>query len=150
MQEHRRIFGYRPPATTQSSRQSHVVHSSCTSTRNMVTLPIQRKIIKNTFTKAFLCLSKVNQVCPPNAAERIKLSLAGLGEKMFRKNGNLANAHEQLLETFPSLVNGGGYEIMHTSDGNSNVPSPAMGYDVNFLSCIFRHFICYQKSWKLS
>ena len=84
-------------------------------------------------------MSNVNQCFPPSAAERIKLSLAGLGEQKitFQKNGNSAHVHEKVLETFPSLVNGGRYEIMRTSDGNSktliDVPSPSMGYDVNCL-----------------
>ena len=50
LQEHRRIFGYRPPATTQSSRQSHVAHSSCTSTGSMVTPYTKKTNQKNTFT----------------------------------------------------------------------------------------------------
>lgn len=136
LQEHRRIFGYRPPATTRSSRQSHVSRSSA---RNMITPYSKKTLQKNTFTKAFVCLSKVNQCCPPNAAERIRLSLAGLGEQKitFFKGGDSAHVHEKVLETFPSLVNGGGYEILRTSDGNSktliDVPCPPVGYDVNFL-----------------
>lgn len=142
LEEHRRLFGYRPPAATSRSRQSHVSRAASanyTSVRN-ITTPYSKKILKkNTFTKAFVCLSKVNQRSPPNAAERIRLSLAGLGEQKvtFLKNGNSSHVHEKLLETFPSLLAGGGYEILRTSDGNSkiliDVPCPPMGYDVNFL-----------------
>ena len=141
LQEHRRIFGYRPPAATRS-RQSHVsraASASYTNVRNITTPYSKASLKKNTFTKAFVCLSKVNQCSPPNAAERIRLSLAGSGEQKITllKNGNSSHVHEKLLETFPSLMGGGGYEILRTSDGNSktliNVPCPPMGYDVNFL-----------------
>lgn len=101
LQEHRRIFGYRPPATARSNRQSHVARFGCTSTRSMVTPYTKKSNQKNTFTKTFVCLSNVNQCCPPSAAERIKLSLAGLGEQKisFQKDGDSAHVHEK-----PSLV----------------------------------------------
>ena len=86
-----------------------------------------------------MCSSKVNQAIPPDAAEKIRLSLAGLGEQKitFLKSGDSLHVHKKILETFPSLVDGGGYEILQTSDGNSktiiDVPCSPMGYDVNFL-----------------
>ncbi|XP_028418229.1 uncharacterized protein LOC114543462 [Dendronephthya gigantea] len=135
--EHRRLFGYRPPASTSRiGRQSHVMRSSA---RNMTAPYTKKSLAKNTFTRAFVCLSEVNKFCPPNAAERIRLSLSGLGEQTitFLKDGDAAHVHEKFLETFPNLVKGGGYEIMRTSDGNSkrliDVPCPRGGYDVKFL-----------------
>lgn len=141
LQEHRRIFGYRPPASSSRPPKRPAQRSSSTRGRGSKSpTPYSRQYIpKNTLTKAFVCLAKVNQSYPPNAAERISLSLAGLGEQkvIFEKDGDSKHVHDKLLETFPSLINGGGYEILRTSDGNAkcliDVPCPPMGYTVSFL-----------------
>ena len=55
---------------------------------------------------------------------------------MFLKNDDSSHVNEKLLETFPCLVSGGGYEILHTSDRNFklliDVPCPPMQYGVSF------------------
>ncbi len=105
LQEHRRIFGYRPPAATRS-RQSHVsraASASYTNVRNITTPYSKASLKKNTFTKAFICLSKVNQCSPPNAAERIRLSLAGLGEQKNNviKKWQLITCPREVTGNFP-------------------------------------------------
>ena len=54
-----------------------------------------------------------------------KLSMAGLGEKkiVFDKEGKWAHINEKLLQTFPKLKDGGGYEILRTDVSDCNTMS---------------------------
>lgn len=139
--EHRRIFGYRP---SRASARLPIRPPARRIGRGRIRgtpypgASSSKSKSKNTFTRAFVCLSNMNQTLPPNAAEKISLSLAGLGEEKitFNKDGESQHVHEKILETFPAMGNCGGYEILRISDGNSrqliDVPCPPAGYTVNF------------------
>lgn len=74
--EYNRLFGYRPPAPAQGrmlrglSRQSPYTNSHSAQGR-----------ANSTWTRSFVCLAVAGQQTPPSMAERIDLSLNGLGEK---------------------------------------------------------------------
>jgi len=67
--------------------------------------------------KSFVCLAVAVQQTPP--AERIDLSLNGLGEKKltFPKDGNVAEVYEVIVSALLAL--GEGYEILRTMEGSS-------------------------------
>ena len=115
--EHNRLFGYRPPAPARgrmprgSSRRSPYPNSrSAHSARGRA---------NSTWTRSFVCLAVAGQQTPPSTAERIDLTLNGLGEKKlaFPKDGKVAEVHDVIVSAFPAL--GEGYEILRAAEGRS-------------------------------
>ena len=49
------------------------------------------------------------------------LSFAGLGEKkvVFQKDGKASHVFEKLVEEFPPLAEGGGFEILRTTENSA-------------------------------
>ena len=93
----------------------------------------------NTWTRSFICLAVAGQQTPPSIAERIDLSLNGLGEKklMFPKDGNVAEVHETILSALSALREG--YEILWATEGQSKellIPMPPNGFSVNYLQSV--------------
>ena len=91
----------------------------------------------------FVCLSQVHQFMPPDTADRVRLVQAGLGEKKISCSleATAEELHQTLLEAYPRLRNGGGYEFLKIDEGSrksfSVVPSPAGGYTPHYLKAIF-------------
>ncbi|KAJ7394930.1 hypothetical protein OS493_000767 [Desmophyllum pertusum] len=132
LEEHGRIFGYRPPV---GAVRRPLQASRATKARGRPYLFVP----KNTFTRAFVCLANTDQVSAPTASERIRLTMAGLGEAkvVFNKDGNAQHVHGKILETFPALSGAGGYEILRMSEGNTRqfieIPCPSKGFTVQCL-----------------
>ncbi len=134
LDEHRRIFGFRP-SVGGSQRQRNAARAVSVPAR-----PRQTTFSpKNTWTKVFVCLAKKSRTTVPSAAEKIALSCSGLGEQkiIFHKDGNSAHVHSKIMETFPALDNSGGYDILRSSEGRTKnlmeIPAPPSGYSVAFL-----------------
>lgn len=72
--------------------------------------------LPNTWTHIFVCLGKVSDNDTPNQTYKKTLQDAGLGERKitFKKNGSCSYFHETLLENYPRLRDGGGYELLRT------------------------------------
>ena len=132
LEEHRRIFGYRPSVGPFQKARS-------TNSRGKRGGGSPYFIPRNTWTRSFLCLGKKDSISPPSASEKIALSAAGLGEKriVFHKCGNATHVHEKITEAFPALAGAGGYEILRIADDKSKnlmeIPMSASGYSVSYL-----------------
>lgn len=91
---------------------------------------------------AFCCLASTDEDSPPSAMERARLMQAGLGEKKlsFMENADAEDIHHDLIETFPKLRMGGGYELLCTSERNTRlldvIPQPPSGYTVTYLKSV--------------
>jgi len=74
--------------------------------------------------------------------DRGQLLQAGLGDKniSFVESADAEDLHYDLLEAFPKLKSGGGYELMRTSDrGNRSlavIPCPSSGYTIAYLRSV--------------
>lgn len=133
--EYNRLFGYRPPAPAQGrmlrglSRQSPYTNSHSAQGR-----------ANSTWTRSFVCLAVAGKQTPPSMAERIDLSLNGLGEKKltFPKDGNVTEVHEVIVSAFPAP--GECYEILHVTEGQSRelllIPMPPNGFNVTYLQSV--------------
>ena len=68
------------------------------------------------------------------------LALNNLGEKRieFPRDGNGAQVHEAIINTFPSLASG--YQLLRNSDGRGKellkIPMPASGFSVDYLKSV--------------
>ena len=72
--------------------------------------------LPNTWTHLFVCLAKTNDSESPTPNYRQQLNQAGMGEKklVFEKNTSCSYFHDKLLEAFPKILKGGGYELLRT------------------------------------
>ena len=145
-EEHRRPFGYRPPTP-----RSSCVQSQGSSKKRVVTGKNGRPIaitVKDTWTHSFVCLSNTCDDITPCCKQKVDLSMAGLGEKKitFDKNGKWPHINEKLLEAFPKLKDGGGYELLRTEDGRRHLivmPFPPGGYTITYLKGILNQAKAY-------
>ena len=136
--EHRRLFGYQVPSSSRTGT------SSRGQKRKIVVANGKRIIIpvKKSWTRLFVCLSKTSAKEVPSAKEKISLSLAGLGEKkiVLNKDGKASHVYDKLLDEFPPLAEGGGFEILRTTEQSSKIltplPIPPGGYAVPYLKSI--------------
>ena len=113
-EEHRNLFGYRPPASSRSIRPPQAKRRRVTtSTGNQVLVPV-----RNTWSRVFVCLFKRSATTAPSAAEKVQMALAGLDERTicFTKGGNSEHVHQKILEAFPMLSDVGGYQILRTGE----------------------------------
>ena len=143
-EEHRRLFGYRPPAP-RSSVQSQPASKKKRAVSGKNGQPI---LVKDTWTHSFVCLSQTCDDRTPSCKEKAKLSMAGLGEKriMFDKNGKWPHINQKLLEAFPKLKDGGGYELLRTEDGRKTLillPCPPGGYTITYLKSVLNQAKAY-------
>ena len=87
----------------------------------------------------FVCLGSKTQCSPPGAIERGHLMQAGLGGKSlsFMETSDAEMLHEDLLDAFPKLRTGGGYELLRANERNTRcldvIPPPPGGYTVEYL-----------------
>ena len=100
-EEHRRLFGYRPPNNSRASSSTSSrnrkqpapkCHVVATSTGDRISIPIP-----NTQTKTFVCLEK-KATTAPSTFEKVSMVLAGLEEKsiFFFEGGNSQHVHEKI------------------------------------------------------
>ena len=92
-----------------------------------------------TWTHTFVCLSDPDDAEPPDASERAKLLLAGLGEKKINvvAHGDIRN---DLLEEYPKLRAGGGFELLRLRGRDLEViPIPHEGYTVQYLKTVVQN-----------
>ena len=87
----------------------------------------------------FVCLASKTQCGPP---DRGNLMQAGLGGKTlsFVDTCDAEMFHEDLLDAFPKLRTGGGYELLRTNERNNRsldvIPPPPSGYTVEYLKSV--------------
>ena len=93
---------------------------------------------RDTWTHEFFCLADKGQMAVCSKSFKIQLQQAGLGRKKIRFNSK-ANATEvktKLEESYPKLIDGGGFEILQRGLSPSElsiIPPPNSGYTVHAL-----------------
>ena len=132
-----------PSQTSSSSEIKHLFHYNTSfgkrrNSKGSESLSKKKKI--KTWSHAFVCLSCPDQNEPPDSKTRAKLQLAGLGEKRLSlfHDGGPEELHEELMQQYPKLSSGGGYELLRAS-GNRKleiIPVPHEGCSVNFLRSV--------------
>ena len=112
VQEHRRLFKYR-------GRSSYVGKGKG---------PVKKK--NPTCTIKFFCLGNPHDDRPPSSlAARTALSSAGLGPASLNLVMDGSSIHQELLNMFPPLSSGGGYELLLYQRGGRDqgfhkIPAP--------------------------
>ena len=76
---------------------------------------------------------------------------AGLGKKklIIFEDGDCDDVHDSILEAFPKLKNGGGYELLRTSEHGRAleiIPSPPQGFTVAYLKDVCQQAKIYVRS----
>ena len=101
-----------------------------------------KKAKVSTWTHTWVCLSRVADDAVPDATDRVKLKLAGLGERRFTTDAN-STAQELYYELefqFPKLKDSGGFELMRMVEGSQRelevIEMPASGYTCDFLKAV--------------
>ena len=120
IQEHQRVFNYMQPR----SRGFNPRRNSASSKKGKSKL--------QSCTLKFFCLAKVNSEKPPSSvSEKTGLSNCGLGPGSITidLNSSAGEVHRNLVERFPLLQAGGGYELLLYQRGGSeqgfhNIPPP--------------------------
>ena len=90
----------------------------------------------------FICLANTSDDLVPSNIAKANLIRAGLGLKEinFSLNGDSSGFHEEIMNAFPKLRDGGGYELLRTSDGHSKllhiIPPLSGGYTAPYLKSI--------------
>ena len=98
--EHRRLFGYRPRKSKTSFTRTK---------RNR-----GGRKGSSTWKKDCICLRDKEQTWKPSSEEKIELARMGLGlsEAVFNSDGDAEHIHQVLLEKFPVLESCGGYTLL--------------------------------------
>ena len=92
-------------------------------------------LVRNTWSRTFVCLPNKNATTVPSAAQKVNMALAGLDERtiFFAKGGKSERVHK----AFPMLSDVGGYQILRTGErGNRQLLAltiPPGGYAVSYL-----------------
>ena len=95
-----------------------------------------------TWTHTFICCSATDQEQVPDANDRAKLQLAGLGEKRitFPQDANGRYFADTLVSVYPKLQGGGGFELMRTAESGGKdlqeIPVPEAGYSVEYVRAV--------------
>ena len=113
--------------------------------------PSKRKTIEfKTWRHTFVCLSDPEDNEAPEANERAKLLLAGLGEKKISLliHSSADDIKSQLFDEYPKLKAGGGFELLRMRGHGRDlevIPIPYRGYTVEYLKAVVLNakiFIC--------
>lgn len=98
----------------------------------------------HTWCHDFVCLWSTKSTKPPSSLETANLIRAGLGRKqltLFEGDGS-QELHAEILNAFPRLREGGGYELMRVAESGQRtltvIPSPSDGYSVTYLREVLR------------
>ena len=95
-----------------------------------------------TWTHTWVCLSRTVDDAIPDATERMKLKLAGLGERRFAVDAkaNAQELYDELEFQFPKLKDGGGFELLRASEGGWKglevIDIPSGGYTCDYLKAV--------------
>ncbi|XP_070546854.1 uncharacterized protein [Ptychodera flava] len=92
-----------------------------------------------TWTHAIVCLDSVDFEWCPSPRQRTDLVKLGLGERRVKipVGSTASEVHEQLLDEYPKLSEGGGYEICRAYHGSRRlhaISCPNEGYSQRYLS----------------
>ena len=104
---------------------------------------------RETWTHRFVCLAQKEQISAPSREEKDILRVAGLGEKkiVLNKESNASDVMVELLNVFPKLAQGGGFEFLRSGNRLRDlllIMPPPVGYSVPFLkSCGIGQSIIY-------
>ena len=106
----------------------------------------KRKKRASVWTHDFICLARTGMTKPPSSLEAGELLRAGLGKKhlAFFEMGDSSDVHAEILDAFPQLSDGGGYELLRVGDTGGQrsqlrvIPPPSEGYTVNYLREVLR------------
>jgi len=98
------------------------------------------------WTHDFVCLSSTTSTKTPGPVLSGNLMRAGLGKKSISifSFADSTELHNEIMNTFPSLENGGGYELLRVGEpkGQRNslivIPQPREGYTVDYLKEVVR------------
>lgn len=128
---------YARPSPLGSNRSS--TYASSVSARGLSRRPAARtkKPRYESWTHEMFCLSTASEEKVPNREEKELLQRAGLGRLKIKFNatGSTQTFKEDLENTFPKLMCGGGFELLKRLPGNNLevLPPPAIGYSVEHL-----------------
>ena len=94
--------------------------------------------LKDLWTHKFMCLANPQQNCTPSRLEKSKSQKAGLGRKriIFNRKDNPVQVKLKLEESYPKLVEGGGFEILRSGASQNTlevIEPPPSGYSISFL-----------------
>ena len=109
-------------------------------------IPKSKKKRLSMWTHDFVCLSKTTVTKPPTSMEAGELLRAGLGKKqlVILDGGDSSEVHTEILNAFPKLQEGGGYELLRVGDNGGQrtqlrlIPPPSEGYTVSYLKEVLR------------
>lgn len=97
------------------------------------------------WTHDFVCLSSTAYEKPPTSFQAGELMQAGLGKKSVSvlSFADSSELHDEIMSTFPALVDGGGYELLRAGEAGSRnslvvIPQPPEGYTVDYLREVVR------------
>lgn len=131
-EEHRRIFGFKPPTPSLNKGKRSRSHPYATKKKKVVT-----------FTKETICLKYKDQNWLPSTEERIELAKLGLGLKkiVYQADGDAKHIHEMITSSFPVLESCGGYTLLRLGENSRElipVDGPDSGMSIPFLKDILR------------
>ena len=104
----------------------------------------KKKKLHSTWCHDFVCLSSTTATKPPTSLETADLIRAGLGRKQLTlfEGDRSVEVHTEIMQAFPRLQEGGGYELMRVSESGQRwlqvIPSPSDGYSVTYLKEVLR------------
>lgn len=98
-EEHRRLFGYRPPNNSCAASSSSKSGKQLAPKPRLVTTSTGERIaipVRNTWTRTFMCLEKRSATTAPSTMEKVSMAIAGVEEKSicFTKGGNSDHVHQ--------------------------------------------------------
>ena len=132
----------RSTSFSSSSRQQSASSAPATKRRKQNTTVLFFK--RDTWTHEFFCLADKGQMAVRSRSFKIQLQQAGQGRQKicFNSKANATEVKTKLEESYPKLIAGGGFEILHrglSSSEISTIPPPNSGYTVH---CILYTFYC--------
>ena len=108
VEEHRRLFNYSAGIRSTSFQPTSSTQRASSSRKGK-----SKKI--QTCTIKFFCLNKVSSKTPPTQiVEKAALANSDLGPGtiVFDADGNSSHFHQKIMDKFPALEAGGGYELL--------------------------------------
>ena len=91
-----------------------------------------------THTHTFVCLENKDASTCPSSTEKQELFCGGLGERKIQSD-DASEVHKKLIETYPKLVESGGYELLQTCGTSKyliSIPQPHEGYSALYSKSI--------------
>ena len=129
VEEHRRLFGFKPSKGKRALGKGRRKGKSRACT---------------TWKKECICLRDKDQMWKPSSEEKIELARIGLGhsEVVFNSDGDAKHIHRILMEKFPVLERCGGYTLLRLAENSHSmveIEGPEAGTSVAYLKDILNH-----------